>query len=190
MDENEELVILVDARDREIGQQWKFVAHQRGDRHRAISVCVTDARGRMLLQRRAASKYHSGGLWTNACCTHPRPGELVAVAAERRLREELGIACPLQFLFNTHYEAPVGANLIENEIVHVFHGEYSGLVVPNPIEVDDVAWVSRKELLSDIDNRPECYTYWFNHYVRVFGEAIFDGRKCAQTNLVSSIYHK
>jgi isopentenyl-diphosphate delta-isomerase len=179
MDENDELVILVDARDREIGREAKLVAHQRGDRHRAISVCVTDSAGRMLLQRRAASKYHSGGLWTNACCTHPRPGESVAGAAERRLREELGVTCALQFLFRTHYEAPVGAELIENEIVHVFHGEYSGLVRPDPSEVDDFAWLSREVLLSDIEKRPDCYTYWFNHYVQVFGDAIFDGRKYA-----------
>jgi isopentenyl-diphosphate Delta-isomerase len=177
MDENEELIILVDARDREIGREAKLVAHRRGNRHRAISVCVTDSERRMLLQRRAASKYHSGGLWTNACCTHPRPGESVAEAAERRLREELGVICPLHFLFCTHYEAPVGADLIENEIVHVFHGEYSGLVEPNPEEVDDFIWMSREELLSDIEKRPDCYTYWFKHYIQVFGDAIFDGRK-------------
>jgi isopentenyl-diphosphate delta-isomerase len=179
MDENDELVILVDARDQEIGREAKLVAHRRGDRHRAISVCVTDSQGRMLLQRRAASKYHSGGLWTNACCTHPRPGESVAGAAERRLQEELGVTCALQFLFRTHYEAPVGAELIENEIVHVFHGEYSGLVRPDPSEVDEFAWLSREVLLSDIEKRPDCYTYWFNHYIQVFGDAIFDGRKCA-----------
>ena len=179
MDENDELVILVDAGDREVGLEAKLVAHRRGHRHRAISVCVTDPAGRMLLQRRAAGKYHSGGLWTNACCTHPRPGESVAEAAQRRLQEELGVTCPLQFLFLTHYEAPVGADLIENEIVHVFHGEYAGFVCPNPSEVDEFVWMSRQELLSDIEKRPDCYTYWFNYYVRVFGDAIFDGRKCA-----------
>jgi isopentenyl-diphosphate Delta-isomerase len=179
MDENDELVILVDARDLEVGREGKLVAHRRGDMHRAISVCVTDSKGRMLLQRRATGKYHSGGLWTNACCTHPRPGESVAAAAERRLREELGVTCSLQFLFRTHYEAPVGSDLIENEIVHVFHGEYNGVVRPNPSEVEEFSWVSREELLSDIEKRPDCYTYWFNYYVRVFGDAIFDGRECA-----------
>ena len=151
MNENDELVILVDALDIEVGREAKLAAHQRGARHRAISVCVTDSEGRMLLQRRAAGKYHSGGLWTNACCTHPRPGESVAGAAERRLREELDVTCPLQFLFRTHYEAPVGADLVENEIVHVFHGEYSGVVRPNPSEVDDFAWMSREVLLSDLE---------------------------------------
>src|ERR1700685_465980 len=120
MNDSEEHIILVDADDREVGLAGKIEAHAKGLMHRAISVCVLDKRGRMLLQRRAAGKYHSGGLWTNACCTHPRAGEGVAEAARRRLREELGVDCELKFALRTHYRADVGNGLIEDEIVHMF----------------------------------------------------------------------
>ena len=107
MNDENEVVILVDSQDQEVGQFAKIEAHKQGLLHRAISVCVVDPQGRMLLQRRARDKYHSGGLWTNACCTHPRPGESVAEAAERRLREELGVTCELDWVLSTHYQAPV-----------------------------------------------------------------------------------
>jgi isopentenyl-diphosphate delta-isomerase len=173
MNDDDEKVILVDLQDREIGRAPKLAAHRKGLLHRAISVCVLDPRGRMLLQRRARDKYHSGGLWTNACCTHPRPGEPVAEAAERRLREELGVSCPLQWTLRTHYRAPVGGDLIENEVVHLFHGIYVGEVRPDQSEVDAVAWTPREALLSDIENRPADYTFWFKHYVRSFENALF-----------------
>jgi isopentenyl-diphosphate Delta-isomerase len=174
MNENEDLVVLVDERDQEVGFARKLAAHQLGQRHRAISVCLIDPQGRMLLQRRAIGKYHSGGLWTNACCTHPRPGEGVQETAERRLLEELGIACGIRFMFRTHYRAPVGKDLVENEIVHLFSGDYDGSVEPNPDEVEEVAWRSHEFLLADLAARPNAYTYWFNHYVRLFGDLLFD----------------
>ena len=172
-DEQEE-VILVDQDDRELGRAGKIDAHRFGYRHRAISVCVVDQNGRMLLQRRAREKYHSAGLWTNACCTHPRPGEGVQETAERRLLEELGIACGIRFMFRTHYRAPVGKGLVENEIVHLFSGDYDGSVESNPDEVEEVTWRSHEFLLADLAARPNAYTYWFNHYVRLFGDLLFD----------------
>jgi len=169
-----EQIILVDEQDREIGLADKLEAHRRGDRHRAISVCVTDNQGRMLLQRRALGKYHSGGLWTNACCTHPRPGETTVDAASRRLEEELGVVCALQFLFVTHYRADVGKGLIEDEIVHLFSGYYDGEVYPDLSEVQEYGWFEPKFLLADVSERPEMYTYWFRQYVFHHADAIFD----------------
>ena len=176
MIDDRETVILVDAEDREVGTLGKLEAHLQGKRHRAISVCVTNPQGDMLLQRRALGKYHSGGLWTNACCTHPRIGEQVADAAFRRLKEELGVECRLNFLRVTHYRADVGGNLVEDEIVHIFHGEYDGDTPrPDAEEVMDYAWLSRRDLVSDVARRPEAYTYWFRHYLLHHEDEIFPG---------------
>ena len=130
---------------------------------------------RLLLQRRAREKYHSGGLWTNACCTHPGPGETTDDAAERRLAEELGVVCPLHWVLRTHYRARVGVELVENEVVHLYHGLYVGEVRPDAQEVEGFIWTPRETLLSDIENRPEDYTYWFKHYVRSFADRLFLG---------------
>lgn len=173
MDESREQVILVDEEDRETGLAPKLEAHRRGQRHRAISVCLTDPQGRMLLQRRAFGKYHSGGLWTNSCCTHPRPGEDTDAAARRRLKEEMGVDCALSHLFLTHYRAPVGEGLIEDEMVHVYHAVYTGPVQPDPAEVHEFGWFSRDFLMQDIAARPELYTYWFRHYLESYADAIF-----------------
>lgn len=173
MSSDDDLVVLVDDTDREIGLASKLVAHQLGHRHRAISVCVVDRSGRMLLQRRAPGKYHSGGLWTNACCTHPRPGEPEMAAAERRLREELGVECPLRFIARTHYRAPVGGGLIEDEVVHLFVGDYDGPVTPDAEEVAEVAWRPYDVLSADLAARPEAYTYWFRFYMTLFGQRLF-----------------
>ena len=173
MDEADETLILVDPEDRELGQAGKLSAHRLGQRHRAISVCVFDEEGRMLLQRRAEAKYHSGGLWTNACCTHPRPGESVDLCARRRLREELGFECPLAFMLRTHYRADVGSNLVEDEVVHLFVGRYAGLIRPDPSEVAQVAWRSREDLAADVAASPGAYTVWFRHYLSAYGDALF-----------------
>ena len=175
MIDSEENIILVDVEDREIGLAPKLDAHRQGLRHRAISACVLDRRGRMLLQRRAFGKYHSGGLWTNACCTHPRAGETVEAAARRRLREELGVDCELKFVLRTHYRADVGHGLIEDEVVHLFVGEYEGGVTPDPAEVSGYEWVSRADLRARIAAHPEAYTYWFRHYMGAHADEMFSG---------------
>ncbi len=175
MNDDRETVILVDAEDRAVGTLGKIEAHRLGLRHRAISVCVTNARGEMLLQRRALRKYHSGGLWTNTCCTHPRVGEEVAEAAARRLKEELGVDCRLNFLCITHYRADVGAGLVEDEVVHMFHGQFDGEPRPNPDEVMDCGWFSRERLIEDVARNPQAYTYWFRHYLEEHADAIFLG---------------
>ena len=119
-------VILVDADDVAIGTAGKLDAHQRGLRHRAISVLVRNAGGEFLLQRRNPAKYHSGGLWTNACCSHPLPDENTDSAARRRLEQEMGFSCAIEPLFVYHYNDPVPGGLIENEIVHVYGGRHDG----------------------------------------------------------------
>jgi isopentenyl-diphosphate delta-isomerase len=132
-------VIVVDANDSQIGTASKLEAHRSGLRHRAISVIIGDRDGRVLLHRRAAGKYHSGGLWTNTCCSHPRPGEPASDAATRRLVEEMGISCPLTFVFSMNYRAEVSNGLVEDEIVHVFGGRFDGTPIPDPLEVSDWA---------------------------------------------------
>ena len=119
MAETSELMILVDEDDREIGIADKLETHRRGALHRAISVIIWDSAGRLLLQKRAASKYHSGGSWTNACCGHPRPGEDVEAAALRRLEEEMGFTCPLESLGTIRYRAELDQGMIEHELVHM-----------------------------------------------------------------------
>ena len=175
MNDNAEHVILVDAQDRDVGRAPKLAAHRQGLLHRAVSVSIVDPQGRLLLQRRARSKYHSGGLWTNACCTHPRPGETTDQAAERRVAEELGVVCPLHWVLRTQYRARVGGELVENEIVHLYHGLYFGEVRPDPGEVEAFVWTARETLLLDVERRPEEYTYWFKHYVSSFADRLFLG---------------
>jgi len=173
MDDTLEQVILVDRHDMEIGRADKLPAHRLGYLHRAVSICIIDDRGRMLLQRRAAEKYHSAALWANACCSHPRPGEATDKAALRRLPEELGFSCPLFWTAQTHYRANVGGDLIEDELVHLFIGVYNGEVNPDPKEVDNVRWMPYMELKNDMYSNPDSYTYWFRHYMNTFGEMLF-----------------
>ena len=159
----EERVILVDADDREVGTMEKLAAHERGGvRHRAFSVFIVDARGRWLLQRRAAGKYHFPGLWTNACCSHPRPGEATADAAHRRLREELGFDCPLAERFRFEYRATSAAEgLTEHELDHVFTGTWAGPIAPDSAEVAATRWVAPAALEAEVRAQPETFTPWF-----------------------------
>ena len=162
-----EEVILVDAQDREIGVCEKLAAHQDGGRlHRAFSIFLFDAEGRMWLQQRAASKYHFPLLWTNACCSHPRPGESVAEAARRRLREELGCEAELREVFAFLYEASDPASgLTEREFDHVLIGRLDGPVRANPDEVEALERQAPADLLMDLEKRPERYTPWFRQAV-------------------------
>lgn len=162
---NNEHVILVDDADREIGTAQKLEAHRAGSLHRAFSVVIWDHCGRMLLQQRAADKYHSGGLWSNTCCGHPRPGENIAQAAARRLKEEMGVACDLAPLGTIRYQATFDNGLSEHEIVHVFRGRYEGPVDADPKEAADFAWKSLDDVRADVAARPEAYSVWFRAYV-------------------------
>jgi isopentenyl-diphosphate delta-isomerase len=160
-----ERVVLVDGDDREVGTAPKLDAHRQGALHRALSVILQDTESRLLLQKRHIRKYHSGGLWTNSCCSHPRPGEPVAQAARRRLREEMGIDCPLRSLMTVTYCARVGEGIVEHEIVHVFAGLFSGAVRPDPAEADGYAWADPDALARDVRAVPERYSVWFRKYV-------------------------
>jgi isopentenyl-diphosphate delta-isomerase len=162
-----EEVILVDEFDREIGHAEKLEAHRGGGRlHRAFSIVLFDAAGRMLLQRRATSKYHFGGLWTNACCGHPRRGEEVAQAARRRLREELGVEVPLREAFSFSYTASdARSGFTEREFDHVFVGLLEGEARPDPREIDALRWADCGELAGDLRAQPERYTPWFGQLV-------------------------
>ena len=160
-----ELVILVDAADRQIGTAPKLAAHREGRLHRAISVQIADPLGRLLLQKRHIAKYHSGGLWTNTCCSHPRPGETTLAAAQRRLAAEMGIACALSPLFKTTYRASLDNDMIEHEIVHVFAGSYEGAISADPQEADGYAWVTAEALRHDVSRSPQRYSAWFRIYL-------------------------
>jgi isopentenyl-diphosphate delta-isomerase len=155
-----ERVILVDENDTKIGDEEKIEAHKAGKLHRAFSVFTFNSKGEMLLQRRAAHKYHSGGLWTNACCSHPRLGEPVEEAVHRRLKEEMGFDCELKKIFHFIYKAELG-DLTEHEFDHVFVGKFDEPVNPDPEEVDGYRWVPLASLKEDIKAHPENYTEWF-----------------------------
>ncbi|HKP72905.1 MAG TPA: isopentenyl-diphosphate Delta-isomerase [Pyrinomonadaceae bacterium] len=160
MDETTERVILVDEQDREIGAAEKLDAHAGGKLHRAFSIFVFNAGGQLLLQKRAASKYHSASLWSNTCCGHPRPGESTAEAARRRLREEMNFTCELRPAFEFLYRAEFENRLVEHEYDHVFVGEFDGVVSPDASEVEACKWVGLDELKHAVRDRPGEYTYW------------------------------
>jgi isopentenyl-diphosphate delta-isomerase len=167
-------VILVDKADHAIGTMAKLEAHRLGRLHRAISVIVRDTRGRLLLHRRAAGKYHSAGLWTNTCCTHPRPGEQCHAAAVRRLNEEMGLAASLSPLASFHYRERVPPRLIEDEYVHIFGGVCEDVPRPDPSEVADWRWMTLAELGRDMDRLPHRYTVWFRRMTRELAAEIAD----------------
>ena len=160
MVETEE-VILVDERDRELGSSEKLRAHRDGALHRAFSVFVFDERGRLLLQKRAAGKYHSAGLWSNTACGHPRPGEQTAAAARRRLREEMNFDCELREEFSFLYRAELEGGLVEHEYDHVFTGTFAGPTpAPDPAEVEDWEWVAVEDLRRAVALDPARYSRW------------------------------
>lgn len=159
----QEHVILVDANDQEIGQEEKIAAHEKGLLHRAFSIFVFNSKGQALLHKRYSGKYHSGGLWTNTCCGHPRPGETVIGAGERRLKEEMGFTCPLQDNFSVTYKAPFDNGLTEHEVVHVLSGNYEGPIAPDPLEVEDYKWVYLEDIKTEVDNHAP-FTKWFEIY--------------------------
>jgi len=157
----EQLVILVDKNDKEIGTEEKMRAHSNGGKlHRALSIFVFNRKGETLLQRRAMTKYHTQGKWTNTCCSHQMPGEPTLDAAHRRLKEEMGFDCEMSEVFNFPYEAEVGNGLKEREYDHILFGKYDKSPKPNPEEVMDWKWVGLEELKRQIASDPESFTPW------------------------------
>jgi isopentenyl-diphosphate Delta-isomerase len=154
-------VVLVNELDEPTGTMEKMAAHQGPHLHRAFSVFLFNKNKQMLLQRRALKKYHSGGLWTNTCCSHPYPGEAVAIGASRRLMEEMGIETPLQKAFHFIYQADFDNGLNEYEFDHVFIGEFEGPINPDPAEVADYCYKSIADIKRDIKLRSDMYTAWF-----------------------------
>lgn len=155
-----EEILLVDIDDRPVGHASKEETHRRGLLHRAFSVFIL-SNGRMLLQRRSPEKYHSGGLWSNACCSHQRKGERLDEAVHRRMREELSFDCPLAERFRFIYRTSFSNGLIEYELDHVFLGSYDGDIVLDPGEASEYAWVELTELKDRLMRCPEQFSSWF-----------------------------
>lgn len=155
-----ERVILVGRDDRELGTAEKMEAHRQGLLHRAFSVFILNSRDEVLLQRRAEGKYHSGGLWSNACCSHPRPGEGIEQGARRRLREEMGLEAPLERVGRFIYRARLGPDLWEHELDHVLLGRSDQSPTPDPTEVSGWRWVSLAALKDELHARPDDFTVW------------------------------
>jgi len=156
-----EHVILVDEHDNETGTMEKMEAHEKGLLHRAFSIVIFNSKGEMLLQQRANKKYHSGGLWTNACCSHPRPGESIEEAGKRKLFQELGIVCDLNYSHKFVYKVELDNQLTEYEWDYVLVGYYDGEPSLNPAEAQSWKYQSLESLRKDAEQNPDFYTCWF-----------------------------
>ncbi len=168
----EEQLILVDEGNRAIGCDGKTAVHRAGLLHRAFSIFIVDDRGRIVLQQRNPRKYHSGGLWANSCCGHPRPGERTMSAASRRLGEELGVRSILTFGFFARYRTELDNGMHENELVYVYFGRLDSEPRPHPDEVVDVALLPFEEICRRIEHDPDAFTVWLRHYFRNHGTEI------------------
>lgn len=157
----EENVVLVNEQDEAIGVEEKTRAHVLGALHRAFSIFILNSQNQLLIQKRAATKYHSRGLWSNTCCGHPRPGESIENASRRRLCEEMGFDVDLRKLFDFVYHTKLDEGLIEHEYDHVFVGWFQGLPKPDPHEIAGWQWANLAVLSADIEKYPKHYTYWF-----------------------------
>ena len=174
-----EKIIAVDKFDKEIGSIEKMEAHYKGILHRAFSILVFNSNNQLLLQKRSKKKYHSPGLWTNTCCSHPNYGEELQDAIYRRLKEEMGFTCELKNAFSFVYKVELEDNLFENEYDHVFVGRYDGEIVVNKDEADDYKWVDINEVKADIVNNPQLYTYWF--------KCLFNRVEMSYLNILSTL---
>ncbi|WP_396596276.1 isopentenyl-diphosphate Delta-isomerase [Dokdonia sp. R86516] len=157
----EELVILVDENDNQIGLMPKMEAHEKAVLHRAFSVFVFNNKNELMLQQRALHKYHSPGLWTNTCCSHQREGESNVDAGMRRLQEEMGFSVPLEETISFIYKAPFDNGLTEHELDHILIGHSEQSPVINEDEVGAWKWMDLEDVKTDIANHPELYTEWF-----------------------------
>jgi isopentenyl-diphosphate Delta-isomerase len=171
--ETEEMVIVVDEHDTETGTMPKMAAHTSGTLHRAFSVFIFNTKGKLLLQKRAEGKYHSAGLWSNTCCSHPRPGEDTRAAAQRRLKEEMGIDCELEEVFSFVYKVQLENDLIEHEFDHVFVGTSDAMPKPDEEEVSGYVYLSLEDVLEGVAAHPDNYTEWFKICVTKWQEELF-----------------
>ena len=156
-----EYVVLVDEQDNPIGKMEKQQAHIEGLLHRAFSIFIFNSENKLLLQKRASSKYHCGGLWTNSCCSHPRENENIQDAANRRLAEEMGMQCSLKPIFTFMYKAEFDNGLIEHEFDHVFFGESDQNPKINPEEVESYRYIAMEDLQQEVKEFPQNFTPWF-----------------------------
>lgn len=156
-----DFVILVDEQDNDIGIMEKYQAHREGRLHRAFSVFIFNEQQELLLQRRALHKYHSAGLWTNTCCSHPRPNETVLAAANRRLHEEMGMSCNLKIKTHFIYKTSFDNGLTEHELDYVLVGQSNTIPIINRDEVESYKWQSLRDIKKDILANPHQYTSWF-----------------------------
>lgn len=156
-----EHVILVDEHDNELGLMEKMEAHHKGVLHRAFSVLLYNSKGEVLLQKRSANKYHSAGLWTNTCCSHPKPSEKMEEAVARRLKEEMGIDTQPAYAYKFLYQVVLDNNLIEHEMDHVYVGLFNKEPIINSHEVENWRFAGLEEVKEDIQQNPEAYTHWF-----------------------------
>jgi len=157
----------VDSGDKVVGFDEKINIHRTGKLHRAFSILIFNNKGELLIQKRAKNKYHSGGLWTNSCCSHQRIGENIESSAYKRLKEELGFEAKLKQIFRFHYNTKFSNGLIENEIDYIFVGKYDGEVKPNKEEIEDYKWISLNELKKSVKRNPNRYTYWFKLILKI-----------------------
>jgi isopentenyl-diphosphate delta-isomerase len=167
-----EYVILVDSNDHPLGKMEKLEAHQKGLLHRAFSVLIWNSKNEILIHQRAFGKYHSEGLWTNTCCSHPRPPETILEAAHRRLFEEMGFDCPLEQRFHFIYKTELENELIEHELDHILIGEFNEEPNPNPTEVNAYRWINLLDLKQEIATSPTHFTFWFKEIIAKFEEKI------------------
>lgn len=156
----EDLLILVDENDVEVGSMEKLEVHQTAALHRAFSVFIFNSKRELLLQQRADAKYHSGGLWSNTCCSHPRKGEKTFDTINRRLKEEMGLKCKIGFKFSFIYKIDFENGLSEHELDHVYFGMSNDLPKPNPLEVKNYKYISLMDLQNDIEQNPGIYSEW------------------------------
>lgn len=163
MDTNNTHVVLINEEDEVMGTMEKIEAHRQALLHRAVSVFLFNKQGEWLLQRRNPGKYHSGGLWTNTCCTHPVPGESYADAAQRRLREEMGIRCNLYPILRFRYKAELGNGLTEHELDMVFIGFTDEFPSVDRNEVEEWKYITSTQLNQNLATAPDEYTIWFRH---------------------------
>lgn len=176
----EEQVILVDVNDQQIGLAPKMEAHEKGYLHRAFSVFVFNSQGEMLLQQRALSKYHSAGLWSNTCCSHPRDNETTLNAAHRRLNEEMGMSCELTKEFDFIYQAKAGNGLTEHEFDHVFFGQTDELPTINKNEVNSWCFSSIEIIERDLITEPDVFTSWFKICFKQVKKSLYAQQKKLQ----------